>query len=127
MLRGKKMRIRPVNKFIDFISRIFYGKISGICLCPFGIYFNGAPDDILLNHEKIHWRQQVEMLILPFYLWYLVEFLIRRIRQPKTRAYRSLSFEQEAYARQYDLTYLKNRRAFQWISYLKATPKGSGV
>lgn len=97
---------------------MFFGKIHGISLCPFGIYFNGVPNDILLNHEKIHWRQQVEMLVLPFYVWYLFEFLIRRIFQSKTLAYRSVSFEREAYAKQHDLMYLKNRRAYLWINYI---------
>ncbi len=32
------------------------------------------------NHEKIHLRQQLEMLILFFYIWYAVEFLIRLIQ-----------------------------------------------
>jgi hypothetical protein len=112
------MRIRPVNKFIKLISRIFYGPINAISLCPFGIYFNGSPDAVMLNHEKIHWRQQLEMLILPFYLWYLVEFLIRRIFHTRTVAYRNISFEREAYARQGDLTYLKRRALYSWIKYI---------
>ena len=27
-------------------------------------------DDILINHERIHLRQQLEMLLLPFYICY---------------------------------------------------------
>lgn len=112
------MRIRPVNKLIKAISGVVFGQITGISLCPFGIYIDGAANSTTLNHEKIHWRQQLEMLILPFYLWYLVEFFIRRVFQTRTAAYLSLSFEREAYAKQHDLNYLKTRTPFSWIKYL---------
>jgi hypothetical protein len=29
----------------------------------------------LLNHERIHLMQQLELLVLPFYIWYLIEYL----------------------------------------------------
>lgn len=89
-------RIKPVNKFIVVISVLVFGKISGISLCPFGIYMANSADVVTLNHGKIHERQQVEMLILPFYLWYLAEFLIRRLSKPRKEAYLSILFEKEA-------------------------------
>ena len=30
-----------------------------------------------LNHEKIHSAQMREMLYIPFYIWYLLEWLLR--------------------------------------------------
>jgi hypothetical protein len=58
----------------------------------------------LLNHERIHYKQQAELLVLPFYLWYCIEFLIK---YPLYRnfylTYRNLSFEREAYAYEKDL------------------------
>lgn len=48
----------------------------------FGIIFvrkGGVVNKVVLNHERIHTRQQIEMLVLPFYLWYIVEWLIRLI------------------------------------------------
>ena len=27
-------------------------------------------DKVFVNHEKIHLRQQLELLVLPFYVWY---------------------------------------------------------
>jgi hypothetical protein len=109
------MRIKPVNQFIKFISGLVFGKITGISLCPFGIYMDHPADAVTLNHEKIHWHQQTEMLILPFYIWYLAEFLIRRIFQSKKEAYISISFEKEAYAHQDDPGYLKTRKPYSWI------------
>ena len=71
------------------------------------------------RHESIHGRQQLEMLWLPFFLWYLVEWLIRLVllRDPHL-AYLSISFEQEAYDHQHDDTYLQTRRPFAWLRYL---------
>jgi hypothetical protein len=46
------------------------------------------------RHERIHGRQQLEMLLLLFYLWYGVEYLVRLcITRNHDRAYRSISFE----------------------------------
>lgn len=62
------------------------------------------------NHEKIHHRQQLEMLIIPYYIWYFVEYWVGRARlKSHDKAYRNVSFEKEAYAMQNDLDYLKNR------------------
>lgn len=112
------MRIRPVNKLVKWISGIILGDITGISLCPFGIYINPSAPKETLNHEKIHWRQQVEMLVIPFYVWYLIEFFLRRIRKNKRNAYLSISFEREAYANQDDMEYLSNRKPFSWTRYL---------
>jgi len=73
----------------------------------------------ILNHEQIHLRQQLEMLIVPFYVLYLVEYLIRLVQLGShDRAYRSISFEREAYANDRNLDYLKNRKFCAWIQYL---------
>lgn len=69
------------------------------------------------NHEKIHLRQQLELLILPFYIWYGIEFLIRWAKlKDKKKAYYSISFEVEAYSNEHDLKYLESRK---WYSFLK--------
>jgi hypothetical protein len=73
-----------------------------------------------VRHEKIHFRQQLELLIFPFYLWYSVEYFSRLISTGnRHQAYRSICFEKEAYANERNENYLKERRAFSWIFYLK--------
>lgn len=67
-------------------------------------------DKYMINHEKIHLRQQLELLILPFYIWYLIEYY--------KKGYMSVSFEREAYANEYDLNYLKKRKSFSFYDYL---------
>lgn len=75
-------------------------------------------DDVLLNHEKIHLRQQLELLVLPFFVWYGLEFLWNFLRQRDVkRAYYSISFEREAYANEKDLHYLKQRSFWHFIKY----------
>lgn len=73
-----------------------------------------------LNHEAIHWKQEKEMLILPFFIWYVVEFLIRYISNGFKwhDAYRNISFEQEAYVYQEDFTYPAIRKFMAWIEYI---------
>src|SRR5690606_41133632 len=51
-------------------------------------------DATFISHERIHLRQQIEMLILPFFIWYGVEFLFRMIQyRNRKKAYRNISFE----------------------------------
>jgi hypothetical protein len=64
----------------------------------------------LINHERIHLRQQIELLLLPFYIWYLIAFY--------RKGYWDISFEKEAYANENDLTYLKKRRIFAFLKYV---------
>lgn len=85
----------------------------------FGVLFvrNGVRlSEKLLNHERIHTAQMKEMLYLGFYLWYFVEWLVRLFG--KGNAYRSISFEQEAYDNDDNLTYQDNRKPFEWLKYV---------
>lgn len=94
---------------------------TGLAVFPFVFLkhksFKG--DCILMNHEKIHLRQQLELLILPFYIFYTIEFLVRLIQYKNWYlAYKNLSFEREAYYNEFNLNYLKQRRIWQFIKYL---------
>lgn len=89
------------------------------CINMFGILFvrRGCyMSERDFNHEAIHTAQMKEMLYVFFYLWYLVEWLIRLLG--KGDAYRNISFEKEAYDNEGDLTYLENRPMFAWWWYL---------
>ena len=71
------------------------------------------------RHERIHTRQIFEMLIVIFYLWYVIEWLVRIIQyRDWKRAYFNISFEREAFANDNDLEYLKKRRFWQFINYI---------
>lgn len=117
------------NKYIPFTG------FKAINL--FGVLFvknNAKIDDVTINHEAIHSRQFVELMVLfavatffirwwlpvfapfAFYVWYIVEWLIRLLK--KGNAYRNISFEREAYANQGDFSYLKGRGWFNFLKYL---------
>jgi hypothetical protein len=104
------------------VSRYLIPKgFRGLTLFPF-IIVSGSDlksDVVMINHEKIHIRQQLEMLILPFFIWYGIEFLIKWvICKNKNRAYRNISFEREAYANEKDLSYLKPRSFWKFLKYV---------
>jgi hypothetical protein len=93
----------------------------GLTIFPFVLLKYGFDkvNKTLLNHEKIHLRQQLEMLILPFFVWYFFEYVIRFIQYKKADlAYRNISFEREAYANESKLSYLETRSFFGFWKYL---------
>ena len=103
-----------VNKYL--IGRHFVG----IALWPFIVIKNHRlkKDMIFINHERIHLRQQAELLVLPFYIVYLLEYLIRLCQYRNSRdAYRNISFEREAYSKEAELSYLNHRKLWSFIKY----------
>lgn len=88
----------------------------------FGVIFarNGSTiNDVTINHESIHTKQMQEMLYIPFYIWYVLEWLVKLMLYRNTwLAYRRISFEAEAYINQYDENYLKNRKHFAWFKHI---------
>ena len=74
---------------------------------------------VLLNHERIHIKQQLELLVVFFFIWYGIEFLIRLVHYKNRReAYYNISFEREAYAKEKDLDYLKQRSFWSFLKYV---------
>jgi hypothetical protein len=98
----------------------------GITLFPF--VFLKSSDlkhrKFLINHENIHLRQQLELLVIPFYLIYLVEFFIRLIKYRNWKlAYKNISFEREAYRNEHDISYLDQRSFWQFLNYIRSYAK----
>ena len=113
-----KPKVKKFNKFLRFILS---NDVVGITLAPFGIYLNDnyLTDKETINHESIHWQQQLEMLVIFFYLWYGIEWFIRLFVNGKEHAYYYISFENEAYINQDNFDYLNKRKHFSWIKYIK--------
>lgn len=93
----------------------------GITLFPF-IFLKERDlkqNTALINHEKIHLKQQLELLIIFFYLFYFFEWMVKLcIYKNRHLAYRNLSFEREAYENENNLQYLKTRTFWAFIKYL---------
>lgn len=104
-----------VNKYL--IGRHFVG----IALWPFIVIRDPLlrEDVVFVNHEKIHLRQQIELLVIPFYLIYLTEYIVRLLQYRNSqKAYRMISFEKEAYEKEADLLYLRKRRLWSFLKYM---------
>lgn len=107
-----------------YISKYLVPKgYKGITIFPF-VFLKLRQfknDVVLINHEKIHLRQQLEMLIFPFYLVYGFEFLFGLFQYKNwSLAYKNISFEREAYANERNLDYLKQRKFWGFLKYLRA-------
>ena len=86
----------------------------------FGVLLTkGELSRVDLNHEEIHTAQMKELLYVGFYLWYVLEWLIRLLQYGfSQKAYANISFEREAYLHQRDTGYLSRRKRFSWVRYL---------
>jgi hypothetical protein len=83
---------------------------------PFVLLRKPNPSARLLNHERIHLRQQLELGILPFYLWYFIEYAYWYIRLgDHYTAYRAIRFEREAFDNDDNLTYLNKRPLWAFL------------
>lgn len=105
-----------------FWTKVFsFGKAEAITIFPF-IFLrrNGLKvDKVLLNHERIHLVQALELAVFLFYIWYLSEFLVRFFQHRNfDKAYRNISFEREAYVNQHNENYLQQRRLWSFWKYL---------
>ncbi len=94
---------------------------NGLTIFPFVIVSAQADlsDKVLMNHERIHLKQQLELAILPFFIWYFVEYLLRLLQfRNRRKSYRNISFEREAYANEGNMEYLQNRKFWSFLKYL---------
>ena len=107
---------------IILVNRFLLRKnILGITLWPFVILKHKKllKDEVLLNHEGIHLRQQLELLVIPFFIWYTLEFIIRlSVYKNRSFAYRNISFEREAYKNEKDLRYLDGRSFWRFLKFI---------
>ena len=95
-------------------------NIWAITIWPF-VICRGEMDEVTLNHEKIHIKQQAELLLIGFYLLYAGFWIWNRLwhRMSNVEAYANIPFEIEAYNNDNNLKYLEERKKYAWFSYCK--------
>jgi hypothetical protein len=116
--------------------KIFYNSIipfkGFLAINLFGILFvrneykNNGLTHSTINHESIHTEQIKELGYVFFYILYFIEWLIKipfswfmkNPRGVKNWAYKSISFEQEAFYNSKDYTYLYNRKHYNWFNFI---------
>jgi hypothetical protein len=76
---------------------------------------------IFINHERIHFRQQLETLFIGSWILHLIEDLYSRLflKLKANDYYLYRAVEQEAYRNQHDMDYLKNRKLFSLFRYVR--------
>ena len=73
----------------------------------------------ILHHETIHTHQIKELWYVGFYVWYIVEWLLRVICYRNLKeAYMNICFEREAFDNDENDIYLKQRKRFAFLPYL---------
>jgi hypothetical protein len=95
-------------------------NVDGMALFPFILVKSQAlkQDAVLVRHETIHLKQAAELLVIPFYILYLFNYIINRFQYPgHYRAYYEIVFEREAYQNERKHDYLITRKVWAWRSY----------
>jgi len=111
-----QLKLKKMNWFV----RLFFGGAAAVTLAPWAIYFNKlslATIPTIVNHERTHELQQYELMVILFYIFYCLEWLIKSILI-MGNAYRSISFEVEAYRHDHMVHYNETRKPYTWIKYL---------
>lgn len=90
-----------------------------ITLFPFIFYNGGAMTERDIRHETVHLWQQAALLVIPFYLLYLLFWVVNLIRfRDSRRAYREIPFERSAYQLEAQPDTKRLTMAFGWIKQI---------
>lgn len=94
--------------------------MEAIALFPFVITkqkVKSCSNELIL-HEKIHLYQQVELLIVGFYLIYILHYVYNLFKyKNRYQAYRNIVFEKEAYENDQIDDYLQHRVLWAFNRY----------
>tara|TARA_A100001015_G_C15037252_1_gene737130 strand:- start:3765 stop:4118 length:354 start_codon:yes stop_codon:yes gene_type:complete len=108
------------SKLPVWLSYIAPISIWAINIGPF-VWCRGTITESVKRHESIHWAQQKELGIIGFYVLYVLLWLyyVIKFKGNGRSAYRALPFEMEAVRNEYVVDYIKIRRPYEWMRYLK--------
>ena len=116
-MKNLKPIIIENSRIPALLSKIAPIEINAISLSGL-VFCRGYASDKLRRHETIHFQQQLELLIIPFYILYLVYFLLAYKKYGSgNAAYHAIPFEKEAYGKQLMLDYLPKRKRYNWLKY----------
>lgn len=112
------------DKFLNAIS--WFMRVGGISIFPFiilrekyrdgGIWWETRGKETI-NHESIHFYQALELLVIPFYILYILEYILKSVLYWSIdKGYYGISFEREAYDNEKKPDYLNNRRWYGWVN-----------
>lgn len=77
-----------------------------------------------MNHERIHHRQELEMMVVPMIILYVAFNIFWFIRtRSVNESYLHNPFEQEAMYNEDNLDYLDTRKFLSWTKYVRRNPR----
>ena len=85
-----------IIKSKTLVKILYFNFAKAMAFFPFILisHENLRRNKFVINHEKIHLRQQTELLVFFFFLLYFSEYIYRRIQHKKhLKAYENISFE----------------------------------
>lgn len=92
---------------------------SAITLFPFVFYNGEVLTECEVRHETVHLYQQAALLVAPFYLLYLIFWLICLVRYRNwERAYRAIPFERSAYRLESQPSLSAKTMVFDWLRWI---------
>lgn len=90
-----------------------------ITLFPFIFYNGGRMTERDIRHETVHLWQQATLLVVPFYVLYLLFWIVGLLRyRDRKRAYREIPFERSAYRLEGQQGLKRSTMAFDWTKHL---------
>ncbi len=103
------------SKIPIWLSKFAPIEIEAITLGFFVISKNEM-NEVLRNHETIHFQQYLETGFIGFVFIYLYDWLLtlKNTGDP-IQAYYGIRAELEAYEHQNDLEYLSKRKRYEWL------------
>ena len=126
------MQVSLHKNSLDKSVKAIYNKIipfgNYAVINIFGLLFTKLKilNKYAINHESIHTEQMKELGYIFFYLWYIVEYLLIRLFHKKQGdTYSDVSFEEEAHRNDQNLEYLKTRKRYAWLKYVKVKSNNS--
>lgn len=104
--------------FPRLLAKIAPINVWAVSIGPF-VWCRGELSDITKQHETIHFQQQLEMAFIAQWILYFTFYALGRIKHGSWKeAYYQNPFEKEAYAKQDEKDYLKNRKRYSWLEYI---------
>ena len=125
----KSLKISLFLLFTETILSFFHIPVLLSKVTPINVWANsfafwvwcrGEMSDRTKRHETIHYLQQRELLMVVQWVLYGLFHIIGLIRyRDGQTAYYENPFEREAYANDENPNYLKERKPYAWINYLR--------
>lgn len=99
------------NKILPFGNKY-------IAIYLFGLLFTKRDylSNEVIRHELIHEKQMLELGIIPFYIWYVLNYALNLLKYKDTKfAYENIIFEKEAYNLSKYSNYLSFRFRYSFL------------